>query len=237
MGLRVAGLSKRYRRLTALDQVSFSLRDGEILGLIGPNGAGKTTLFECIAGLLPCDAGEVFVNGAPAPVGERNHHLFYLPDGIAPWPSQTVRWALGFARAFFGESPTGVEDVVAALDLASVLDARLGTLSKGQRKRAVLAVGLLTPQPILLVDEPFDGLDLRQSRDVAAALGAHAAKGRTLFLSIHQIRDAASVCNRFVLLSGGRVRGEGTKDELSALAASAGTPNAADLEDVFLALT
>ena len=81
----------------------------------------------------------------------------------------------------------------------------MGTLSKGQRKRALLAIGMLTPHPLLLVDEPFDGLDLRQTREVGAALRAHAATGRTLFLSIHQIADAARVCDRFVLLSGGRV--------------------------------
>ena len=98
----------------------------------------------------------------------------------------------------------------------------IGTLSKGQRKRALLAIGLLTPQPLLLCDEPFDGLDLKQTREVGAALREHAAAGRTLFLSIHQIGDAARVCDRFVLLSGGRVCGEGTLGELAGLAASAG---------------
>jgi ABC-2 type transport system ATP-binding protein len=93
----------------------------------------------------------------------------------------------------------------------------------------------LTPQPVLLADEPFDGLDLRQTREVAALLRAHATRGRTLFLSIHQVADAARVCDRFVLLSGGRVRGEGTREELSMLAA--GRAAAHDLEEVFLALT
>ena len=127
-------------------------------------------------------------------------------------------------------------EVIRDLDLEPLLDSPIGTLSKGQRKRALLAIGLLTPQPVLLADEPFDGLDLRQSRDVARTLRAHAAAGRTLVLSIHQITDAARVCDRFVLLSGGRVRGEGTFEELSAVASAHGTP-AADLEEVFLALT
>jgi ABC-2 type transport system ATP-binding protein len=127
-----------------------------------------------------------------------------------------------------------VHDIVEQLDLESLLDSPIGTLSKGQRKRALLAIGLLTPQPILLADEPFDGLDLRQTREVAQTLRAHAAGGRTMFLSIHQINDAARVCDRFVLLSGGRVRGEGTLDELSATAHAGGEKN---LEEVFLALT
>jgi ABC-2 type transport system ATP-binding protein len=101
----------------------------------------------------------------------------------------------------------------------------------------MLAIGLLAPQPLLLADEPFEGLDLRQTREVGSALRDHAAAGRTLFLSIHQITDAARICDRFVLLSGGRVRGEGTLDELSALAATRDLPPAANLEEVFLALT
>jgi ABC-2 type transport system ATP-binding protein len=92
------------------------------------------------------------------------------------------------------------------------------------------------PQPLLLADEPFDGLDLRQSRDVAKTLRSYASAGRTMFLSIHQIKDAARVCDRFVLLSGGTIRGEGTFEQLSAQAASRGAATG-DLEEVFLALT
>jgi len=251
--LQVTGLTKRYGRLTALSDVSFVIRQGEVLGLIGPNGSGKTTLFECLGGVLPADGGRVQGDGRVLDAHERSATMFYLPDGIAPWPTQTVRWALDFTVGFFG-TPVGppeggphvltvgsgfsrtVTEVVRDLDLEPLLDSPIGTLSKGQRKRALLAIGLLTPQPVLLADEPFDGLDLRQSRDVARTLRAHAATGRTLVLSIHQITDAARVCDRFVLLSGGRVRGEGTFDELSEVAAAHGAP-AADLEEVFLALT
>ena len=95
---------------------------------------------------------------------------------------------------------------------------------------------LMTPQPCLLADEPFDGLDLRQTREVASVLRAHARRGRTLFLSIHQISDAARVCDRFVLLSSGRVCGEGTLNEVSGLAELRTGTASADLEEVFLAL-
>lgn len=236
MGLSASGLTKRYGRLTALERVSLSLREGEILGLIGPNGAGKTTLFECLAGLLPVDGGTVSANGVVLDASERARHLFYVPDAIAPWPTQTVAWAIDFTLGFFEGVPARTAEVIDRLDLSTILDAPIGTLSKGQRKRVVLAIGLLTPQPFLLVDEPFDGLDLKQGREVATALRAHAASGRTLFLSIHQIHDAARICDRFVLLSGGQVRGEGTIEGLSALAAHAGS-RTSDLEEVFLALT
>lgn len=236
--VRVSHLTKRYGHLTALTDVSFSIRPGEILGVIGPNGSGKTTLFECLAGVLPDDGGAVVHEGRSLPPGERSSVLFYLPDAIAPWPAQTVRWALDFTLGFFGGDLNALGDATARFDLDAILDAPIGTLSKGQRKRALLAMSVLMPQPVLLADEPFEGLDLRQTRDVAAALRAHVAGGRTLVLSIHQIVDAARICDRFVLLSGGRVRGEGTLDELAALAAARGAaPADRSLEEVFLALT
>lgn len=226
--LRVSALTKHYGSLRALGDVSFEARAGEVLGLIGPNGSGKTTLFECIGGVLPFDSGRI-----------DSQPLFYLPDGIAPWPAQTVSWALAFVAGYFGAPPRLRDAVIDALSLQPLLNQRLGELSKGQRKRALLAIGLLTSRPIVLADEPFDGLDLRQTRDVAQALRGFARDGRTLVLSIHQISDAAKVCDRFVLLSGGTIRGEGTLNELTALAAARlrSGDTLGTLEEAFLALT
>jgi ABC-2 type transport system ATP-binding protein len=236
--LRARNLLKRYGRLTALNDVTFSVRPGEILGLIGPNGSGKTTLFECLAGVLPCDGGAVLHGDRPIGLRERSSVLFYLPDGIAPWPAQTVRWALEFTLGFFSGRAGARDAIVERFDLEPFMDSPIGSLSKGQRKRVLLAIGMLTPQPLLLADEPFEGLDLRQTREIAAALRTPAIGERTLFLSIHQISDAARICDRFVLLSGGRVCGEGTLEELSAVAAARrGTATPRDLEEVFLALT
>jgi ABC-2 type transport system ATP-binding protein len=235
--LRADRLSKTYGAIAALSDVSLTVRDGEVLGLIGPNGSGKTTLFECIAGVLPADTGSVAIDGRAVETDARGWHLFYMPDAIAPWPSETVGWALDFTIGFFGGPSARRKDVIDRLDLGPLLNRRIGALSKGERKRALLGIALLTPQPLLLADEPFDGLDLRQTREVGAGLREHAASGRTLFLSIHQITDAARVCDRFVLLSGGRVCGEGTFEELAALAATRGAADAGDLEKVVLALT
>lgn len=232
MLFEVKGLSKRFGRIAALADVGFQVRAGEVLGLIGPNGAGKSTLFECLAGVLPSDGGAMHAGGRIVDVRARRSLLFYVPDGIAPWPEQPVRWALDFTIGFLGGRAELREEVVEQLDLGELLRQPVGTLSKGQRKRVLLGIGLLTSQPALLIDEPFEGLDLRQARDIAAALRVHAARGRTLFLSIHQISDAARFCDRFVLLSNGRVCGEGTVSELAGL--SGAEPN---LEEVFLALT
>jgi ABC-type multidrug transport system ATPase subunit len=166
---------------------------------------------------------------------ERKEMLYFVPDGIRPWPDQSVDWMLRFVAGLHGTDDTALAGEIQALGLTHLLGARLGELSKGEHRRAMLAAGLLTPQPLLMLDEPFDGLDLRQTRDVMSVLRAHAANGRTLFLSIHQLGDAARVCDRLVLLSGGHIVGEGTVTELRGKAnlrdADAG------LEEVFLALT
>jgi ABC-2 type transport system ATP-binding protein len=235
--LFVRDLTKRYTGLTALSDVSFSIRRGEVLGLIGPNGSGKTTLFECLGGVLPIESGTIEDSSGPLTSSERAALLFYLPDAIAPWPSQRVGWLLDYVIGLFAGPVERLPETTRDLALETLLDVPLGLLSKGQRKRALLAMGLLTPQPVLLSDEPFDGLDLRQTRDVARSLRAATAGGRTVVLSIHQISDAARVCDRFVLLSNGRVCGEGTFDELTAMAMSRGCDRPADLEQVFLALT
>src|SRR3954470_4594536 len=102
VSFRVDRLTKSYGRLTALSDVSLSVRAGEVLGLIGPNGAGKTTLFECIAGVLPCEGGTISVDGRRLTDKERSSYIFYMPDAIAPWPAQSVQWALDFTLGFFG---------------------------------------------------------------------------------------------------------------------------------------
>jgi ABC-2 type transport system ATP-binding protein len=190
-----------------------------------------------LAGVQPADRGDVaFADGHESAC--RGDVLFYLPDGIAPWPDQTVEWALQFSLDFFGGRRERYEDIAERLEIAPIRRIRMRALSQGQRKRALLAMALLTPQPVLLIDEPFEGLDLRQSREAAKTLRSYASLGRTLFLSIHQIIEAGRFCERFVLLSGGRTCGEGTADELASLAAGrVGRPAPADFEEVFLALT
>jgi ABC-type multidrug transport system ATPase subunit len=231
--LTVKGISKRFGSNPVLRDVSFSVLDGEVLGLIGPNGAGKTTLFECLAGLMHADAGDVKLRDHSIPAPHRKEALFYMPDAIRPWADQRLNWVLGFFRKLFGRSKNEVADVAGALSLEALMVSRVSSLSKGELKRSLLALSLLTRHELLLLDEPFDGLDLRQTRDVMTLLQKQASGGRTLFLSIHQLVDASRVCDRVVLLSAGRVVGEGTLEELKAKAGL----NEGGLEEVFLALT
>jgi ABC-2 type transport system ATP-binding protein len=230
--LTAARISKRFGSNVALDGASFSVRENEVLGLIGPNGSGKTTLFECLAGTIPADAGDVEFRGMTLAPAQRKNSIFYLPDAIRPWPDERVCDVLDFFAAIFARSAGEIEVLSRDLDVARLTRARMGSLSKGELKRVLLAIGLLAPHLLLLLDEPFDGLDFRQTRDVMAVLRT-AGSQRTLFLSIHQLNDAARVCDRMVLLSRGHVAGEGTLDELRAASQLSG----GGLEEIFLALT
>ncbi|HEU4889319.1 MAG TPA: ABC transporter ATP-binding protein [Thermoanaerobaculia bacterium] len=202
--LSVAGLTADRSGRRILDDISFHANPNEILGIIGPNGAGKTTLFECVAGLQPVTRGTV--SGVPR---------FYMPDAIRPWPDQTVAWTLRTMSC-------GPLQWLPELDLEHLGRQRVSSLSKGETKRMNVAMALLAPQQVLLLDEPFDGLDVRQTRSVMALLRG---VGRTLILSIHQLADAAKICDRVLLLNAGRVVASGTPRELG------------DLEELFLAHT
>lgn len=233
--LVAAGIAKRYGSGFALAGAHLVVAVGEVVALIGPNGSGKTTLLDALAGLLPVDAGTISAAGRRIARGHRPEALFYLPDGIRPWPDQRVDWVLRMGESMFGGSPRRRENLVDRLGVGSLLRSRMGTLSKGEHRRVMLAFALNTPQPFLLLDEPFDGLDLRQTREVMDLLRDHAreADGRGILVSIHQLPDAARVADRLVLLDRGQVVGAGSLEELRV---RSGMPTAS-LEEMFLALT
>jgi ABC-type multidrug transport system ATPase subunit len=231
--LQIAGITKWYGEQRALGNVVFDVRAGEILGLIGPNGSGKTTLLEAVAGLLPVDAGSVFWRGSSLSRHHRREVVFYLPDGVRPWDGQPVIHVLEFFASVFGRRAAELDEVTRSVGLELVIGKRVCALSKGYARRLMLALALLTPHPVLLMDEPFDGFDIRQTREIMALMRRVAAHGRTLTLAIHQLADAERVCDRFILLADGRVCGVGSLDDLRARIGQA----TARLEDVFLALT
>jgi ABC-2 type transport system ATP-binding protein len=233
--LTVDGLTKTYGadEGRAIDHVTFAAGAGEVLGVIGPNGAGKTTLLEAIAGLVPVESGQVFWRDEPLQFGDRRRAMFYLPDGVRPYRDQLTSQVLSFIAAVYRKSDADVAKAIAELGLEPVLRKRVHSLSKGYARRLMLALGLLAPHQLLLMDEPFDGFDLRQTRDIVGILRDQAARGRTFVLAIHQLIEAERVCDRFIMLSQGQMRGAGTLDELRAEAA---LPTGS-VEDVFLALT
>jgi len=231
--LDIVDLSVAYGGLHALSGVSLAVAEGQFVAIVGPNGAGKTTLLEAIAGLLPVDSGEIRFRDRPLPAHRRREVIFYLPDGVRPYADQTAQQALALFAGVYRRSADEVSEIVSTVGLRHVLVKRIHALSKGYNRRLIIALGFLTPHPILLMDEPFDGFDLRQSRDMMDTLRRVASGGRTLLLSIHQLRDAEQVCDRFALLADGRIRGVGTLEDLRGRANRPG----GTLEDIFLALT
>jgi energy-coupling factor transporter ATP-binding protein EcfA2 len=142
--LEVRSVSKRFGSLRALDNVSFGIRRGEVLGLIGPNGAGKTTLFECLAGVLPADTGDALWNGRPVSPAERKDVLFFLPDQIAPWADQPAGRVLSLFARLFEADPSRLSRLVNALGLSRFLYAEASGAAGGP---AALAQGLSPPPP------------------------------------------------------------------------------------------
>ena len=226
-------LIKTYSSRTVVNDVSIQVQQGEIVGLLGPNGAGKTTTFYMVVGLIKADSGEVFWHGKPLPASQRRNALFYLPDGVRPYRDEATSQVVSFFAGVYRRSTAETADTVSSVGLRPVLHKRVHVLSKGYNRRLLLALALLAPHPVLLMDEPFDGFDLRQTREIVEVLRNRAARGRTFILAIHQLADAERVCDRLILLAGGRVRGAGTLDELRA---QTELP-AGSLEDIFLALT
>src|ERR1700720_1513025 len=231
--MEVVGLAKRYGEQRALADISFAVNTGEVLGLIGPNGAGKTTLMEAVAGVLAADDGRILWRGTPLALPQRREFMFYLPDGLRPWEDQYAARVIEFFAAVYGRPDIFVADTIRSLGLAPVLRKRIPALSKGYGRRLMLALVLLTPHPLLLMDEPFDGFDLRQTRDIVSVLRKEVTKGRTLALALHQLLAAERVCDRFILLADGRVRGVGTLNDLRARTGIVD----GSLEYIFLALT
>jgi ABC-2 type transport system ATP-binding protein len=231
--LRAVNLAKRYGEEAAIAGVTFSAAPGEVLGIVGPNGAGKTTLLEAIAGLVAADSGDVFWRGNALAPSRRKAAMFYLPDGVRPYQDRFTIEILKFFASVYRRSAADVASTIASLELQPVLRKRVSALSKGYNRRLLLAIGLLTPQQVLLLDEPFDGFDLRQTRNIIDVVRKAAGDGRTFILAIHQLADAAWVCDRFILLAGGQVRGIGSLRELRMQTGVA----QGSLEEIFLALT
>ena len=232
--LQIDGLRKEIGDSEILVDISFEIYANEILGLIGPNGAGKTTLMECLAGLRPRTAGTFSVGDEAPPDWDPRGLMFYLPNNVEPYAElYTIEVLRFFGRVYDVDPLRWRRIIVDELSLQPVLQKRVNALSKGNMQRLLIALALMSPQPLLALDEPFDGLDLHQTRAMMTILRNLRAQSRTLLLCIHQLVDAERICDRVLLLSEGRIIGVGTLDELRQ---KTGLRNGS-LEEIFLALT
>ncbi|MDM8555834.1 ABC transporter ATP-binding protein [Desulfococcaceae bacterium HSG7] len=229
--LRSENISKHFGKYLVLSDISFSVYSGEILGIIGPNGAGKTTLMECMTGLSPFDKGVIYWKNQPLSPQQVKRFMFYLPDGILPYAELRLEVVLKFFQRMYGAEKMQLNLLINRLELSPMLKKQVHSLSKGYRRRLLLSIGLLSPQPLLMLDEPFDGFDLRQTLGVMELLRETLAS-RTLLLSIHQLTEAEKICDRFLLLNTGKVSAIGS---LAQLQKQAGLKSGG-LEEVFLAI-
>ena len=206
-------------RVTALDGVSFEARPGEVLGFLGPNGAGKTTAMRICTGYLLPTAGSVGICGidvAANPLAARAR-LGYLPESVPLYPEMRVDEYLDY-RAALKDVPrkqhvARIDEALAAVGLVPERRRIIGQLSKGYRQRVGLADALLHRPDVLILDEPTDGLDPNQRRDVLALIAA-LGKERTVILSTHILPEVESVCARVVILDRGRIIAQGAPSEL-----------------------
>jgi ABC-2 type transport system ATP-binding protein len=234
--IEVSHLTKHYGEVVAVDDLSFRVQPGEILGFLGPNGAGKSTTMRIVAGFVTPTSGRAAVCGhdvARDSLAARRA-LGYLPEGAPSYPEMTPRGFLAFiadVRGLTGDlRRRRLDEAVARLGLGPVLDRAIDTLSKGFRRRVGLAQAILHDPPVLVLDEPTDGLDPNQKHEVRTLIGAM-APGKTIVISTHILEEVDAVCTRAIIVANGRLLADDTPRALAARAPSG------RLDDVFRQLT
>ena len=234
--VEVRDLRKNFGHIEAVRGVSFAVSKGEVLGFLGPNGAGKSTTMRMITGFLPPSGGSALVGGidvAEDPVGVKRQ-LGYLPENAPVYGTMTVTGFLRFAgsiRSFKGSELTDrVEAAIKRSHLDGVRHQTISTLSKGYRQRTCFAQAILHDPPVLIMDEPTDGLDPNQKFVVREMIKEMAAE-KVIIVSTHILEEVDAVCTRAVIIARGRVVANGTPDELRAMSETG------RLDDVFRKLT
>jgi ABC-2 type transport system ATP-binding protein len=234
--IEITRLTKRYGALTAVDDISFTVDPGQVLGFLGPNGAGKSTTMKMIAGFLAPTAGTVRVCGHDVerePIAARKM-MGYLPEGAPSYGEMTVDAFLNFIadiRDLHGDlRASRKRDVIDRLSLQGVLEQSIETLSKGFRRRVGLAQAILHDPKVLILDEPTDGLDPNQKHEVRTLIN-QMAKDKIIVVSTHILEEVDAVCNRAMIIANGRVVADETPAKLKARSASG------RLDEVFRMLT
>ena len=225
--IKVSNLRKNFGSKAAVDGVSFSVSKGEILGFLGPNGAGKSTTMRVLTGFLPPSGGEVRVGGFDVkqdPV-ECKKLIGYLPENAPCYSDMTVTGFLRFcgeARRLRGAAlREAVDRAVATCFLEPVALQSIDTLSKGYRHRTCLAQAILHDPPVLVLDEPTDGLDPNQKHEVRSLI-RRMGRDKAIIFSTHILEEVEAACTRAIIIDRGRIVANGTPDELKARARGAG---------------
>lgn len=236
--LAVEHLSKSYEGRRAVEDLSFEVRGGEILGLVGPNGAGKTTTLRSIAGILPIKEGRVSIAGFDVMREEARAKscLCWVPDDPQPFDALTVIEHLEFTAALYGvrEWRARADELLRRFELDEKRDALGGELSRGMRQKLSFCCAWLPRPKLVLLDEPLSGLDPRGIRTAKLAIGELAGEGTAVILSSHQLELIEQLASRILILSAGRGVFVGTLVEARAMFPAHARGS---LEEIFLAAT
>jgi ABC-2 type transport system ATP-binding protein len=223
--IEVAGLRKLYRssmgkpRITALDGIDFTVREGELFGLLGPNGAGKTTTVKILLGLTRPTAGKAKISGLAVSDPESRRRVGYLPEGHKIPAYLTGRQAMSIFGRMSGMDKSSIDkritELLEKVRLSAWADVRVKKFSKGMTQRLGLAIALIHSPKVLLLDEPTDGVDPVGRREIRDLLREEARNGVAVLLNSHLLSEIELTCDRVAVLRNGRVAAEGTIDELT----------------------
>lgn len=217
--IEISHLSKRYGQLQAVDDISFQVPPGQVLGFLGPNGAGKSTTMKMIAGFLTPSAGRISVCGFDVerePI-QAKRRIGYLPEGAPGYGEMTPRGFLSFIADIRGLTgavrSARIDEVIGRLNLQRVLDQSIDTLSKGFKRRVGLAQAILHDPDVLILDEPTDGLDPNQKHEVRGLIQAM-SRDKIIVISTHILEEVHAVCSRAIVIAGGRLLADAAPAEL-----------------------
>ncbi len=234
--IEIDHLNKKFGHLVAVEDISFSVKPGEVLGFLGPNGAGKSTTMKMITGFLTPSSGEINVCGYN--VGERpidvKKRIGYLPEGAPSYGEMTPLQYLEFiaeVRELSGQKKTErKKEVIERLHLDKVLNQSIETLSKGFKRRVGLAQAILHDPEVLILDEPTDGLDPNQKHEVRELIKSIAVE-KVIVISTHILEEVDAICTRAIIIANGKILADDTPDGLRSKSSSN------KLDDVFREIT
>ena len=220
--LEVRGITKRYGDNLAVDDISFSVEEGETYGLLGPNGAGKSTTIEMIAGIASKDSGEIFIDGIEhGPSNRKSKSLIgFVPQEVAVYQELSARDNLRFFGRMYGlsaaEARKRTDEVLETIGLTNRAGETVSKYSGGMTRRLNIGIGLLNRPRLLILDEPTVGVDPQSRNSILESIHALAQSGMSILYTTHYMEEAERLCDRIGILEGGRLQAEGTQRELVA---------------------
>ncbi|MDX9696106.1 MAG: gliding motility-associated ABC transporter ATP-binding subunit GldA [Bacteroidales bacterium] len=209
MSIKVTDLTKIYGQQKAVDNISFEIRTGEIVGFVGPNGAGKSTTMKILTGFIPPSSGEAWINGLEINENslEIRKHIGYLPENNPLYPEMYVKEYLEFVAGIYklgNETKSRISEIIEQTGLTVEQNKKIGALSKGYRQRVGLAQALIHDPAILILDEPTSGLDPNQIIEIRNLIST-VGKEKTVLLSTHIMQEVEAICDRIIIINKGKI--------------------------------